>query len=124
MPKRLYLLFFTFLFSINQGIAHIHLEKEYQKAWCTKAGGIMEFKNKDNTRVDCLTKNYAIEFDFAEKWAESIGQALYYALLTGKKSGVVLISENKEKDVPFINRASLLAKKYKIKLWVMNSYEL
>ena len=111
------------LFS-NAAFAHLHLEKEYQKAWCDKAGGVTEFKNPDNTRIDCLTKKYAIEFDFAEKWAESVGQALYYGLMTGKKSGIVLISENSEKDIPYINRASVLSKKYKIKLWIMNSNEL
>ena len=45
----------------------------------------------DMTRVDCLAKDYAIEFDFAKKWAESIGQSLYYAKMTGKKPAVVLI---------------------------------
>ena len=37
---------------------------------------------------------YAVEFDFAEKWAEAVGQALYYALKTGKKPAVVLIMED------------------------------
>ena len=45
----------------------------------------------DNTRVDCLAKDYAIEFDFAKKWDESIGQALYYAKMTGKKPAVAII---------------------------------
>ena len=43
------------------------------------------------TRIDCLTKDYAIEFDFAKKWAESIGQSLYYAKLTNRNPAVVLI---------------------------------
>lgn len=47
----------------------------------------------DRTRVDCLTDTHAIEFDFGTKWAESIGQSLYYGLQTGKKPGVVLILE-------------------------------
>ncbi len=81
----------------------------------------MEYKNFDNTRIDCLTQEYAIEFDFAEKWAESIGQSLYYSYLTNKKAGIVLISENEKKDTPFINRASILSKKYGIKLWVITS---
>lgn len=47
-----------------------------------------------DTRCDCLTDEYAIEFDFGYKWAESIDQSLYYALQTGRKPGVVLILEN------------------------------
>ena len=44
-------------------------------------------------------KKHAIEFDFAEKWAESIGQALHYSFMTGKRAKVVLILENPEKQM-------------------------
>lgn len=37
----------------------------------------MEYVLPDRTRVDCLTDEYAIEIEFAENWAESIGQAMY-----------------------------------------------
>jgi hypothetical protein len=47
----------------------------------------------DKTRCDCLTEKHAIEFDFGPKWAESIGQALYYSIQTGKRASVVLILE-------------------------------
>lgn len=53
----------------------------------------MEYKLEDNTRVDCLTPDYAVEFDFASKWAESIGQSLYYAQKTKRKPAVVLIMQ-------------------------------
>ena len=45
----------------------------------------------DMTRVDCLAKDYAVEFDFAKKWAEAIGQSLYYSKMTGKKPAIALI---------------------------------
>lgn len=66
-------------------------EAFYVSQWCRDDFGKQEFVLWDNTRVDCLTKDYAIEFDFAKKWAESIGQSLYYAKMTGKKPAVVLI---------------------------------
>lgn len=66
-------------------------ERDYQKAWCDAHGGTIEVVLPDNTRVDCLTATHAIEFDFAPKWAEAIGQSLHYAALTGKSPGVVLI---------------------------------
>lgn len=50
----------------------------------------------DKTRCDCLTSSHAIEFDFGKKWAEAIGQALYYSIQTGKRAGVVLILEKKD----------------------------
>jgi hypothetical protein len=34
-----------------------------------------------------------VEFDFGTKWAEAIGQSLYYSLQTGKRAGIGLIIE-------------------------------
>jgi len=67
--------------------------KPYQEKWCTEHGGQVEVVLPDRTRCDCLTETHAIEFDFGKKWAEAIGQALYYAIQTGKKPGIVLILE-------------------------------
>ncbi len=75
-------------------------EKDYVNKYCT---GIIEYTLPDKTRIDCLTEEYAIEFDYAKKWAESIGQSLYYAKKTGKKPAVAIISDG-EKDLKYINR--------------------
>ena len=75
-------------------------EKEYVKAYCK---GTTEYVLPDRTRVDCLTDEYAIEFDWGYKWAESIGQALYYAEMTDKKPAVAIILKN-PKDKRFIER--------------------
>lgn len=75
---------------------HLHKEAWYQKSWCAEAGGQTEVKFEDGTRCDCLTADHAIEFDFGSKWAESIGQALYYSLQTGKRAGIVLILETQD----------------------------
>ena len=98
--------------SANAYVVHEHNEYSYQKAWADKYGGILEYKLDDGTRVDWLTKTYAIEFDFANKWAESIGQALYYAIKTGKKSMVILILENPQKELIYFNRVKKLANAY------------
>lgn len=76
-----------------------------------------EYRLDDGTRVDCLTDEFAIEFDFALKWAESVGQALYYSLKTGKQPGVVLIMEN-DGDDRYFDRLNALAVKYNIKVWM------
>ena len=75
-------------------------EKDYVNKYCS---GIIEYTLPDKTRVDCLTEEYAIEFDYAKKWAESIGQSLYYAKKTGKKPAVAIITSG-EKDLKYINR--------------------
>lgn len=75
-------------------------EKDYVNMYCT---GIKEYTLPDKTRIDCLTDEYAIEFDYAKKWAESIGQSLYYAKKTGKKPAVAIITSG-EQDMKYINR--------------------
>lgn len=82
----------------------MHPEAEYQKVWCDKLGGITEYKLSDKTRVDCLLPNMAVEFDFANKWAECIGQALYYGKMTNRQAACVLIMERGEKDVKYLKR--------------------
>ena len=82
VPKKLY---------ETQKMKPNQVERYYENEWCTPDFGRKEVILWDMTRVDCMTKDYAIEFDFAKKWAESIGQALYYSKLTGKAPAVVLI---------------------------------
>ena len=75
-------------------------EADYVNMYCK---GIIEYQLPDRTRVDCLTEEYAIEFDWAKKWAESIGQAMYYSQMTGKKPAVAIIIKNPEERI-YINR--------------------
>lgn len=75
-------------------------EKEYVNAYCK---GVIEYRLPDKTRVDCLTDEYAIEFDWGYKWAEGIGQSLYYANQTGKRPAIALILR-KESDKKYIER--------------------
>ena len=77
-----------------------HYERWYQKRWCAEHNGRSEYVLPDRTRCDCLTDTHAIEFDFANKWEEAIGQALYYSMQTGKKAGIVLILEE-PKDMKY-----------------------
>lgn len=72
-------------------------EKHYQTQWCAEHGGQAEVVLADQTRADCITATHAIEFDFGKKWAEAIGQSLYYSIQTGKRAGIVMILE-KPKD--------------------------
>ncbi len=87
-------------------------EAMYVDVWCRAQCGMQEFVNPDFTRVDCLTARHAVEFDFANKWAESIGQALHYQLMTGKRAKVVLILERPEKQMVYFERVKKLAEIY------------
>lgn len=83
---------------------HDHNEAYYQGLWCARQGGITEVRLPDKARVDCLTSKAAIEVDFAEKaWKEGVGQALWYALVTRRKPGVLVIME-RESDCKYLTR--------------------
>lgn len=81
-------------------------EKDYVNAYCK---GQIEVKLPDKTRIDCLTEEYAIEFDWGKKWAESIGQSLYYAKMTNKKPAVAIIMKSAE-DERYIKRIEAVDK--------------
>lgn len=103
---------------------HKHNEVAYQEVWCKAHNGITEYKNRDYTRVDCLTKENAVEFDFAKKWAESVGQALHYQLMTGKRGKVVLILEKPSDKSTYYKRVEALAKKYDFDVEMMTPNDL
>lgn len=97
MKTKLFIILAALLILPATAIAgHLHPEKWYQEKWCTEQGGQAEVVLSDNTRADCITATHAIEHDFGPKWAEAIGQALYYSLQTGKRAGIVLILEKPE----------------------------
>ena len=97
---------------------HAHNEASYQRAYCSVHGGVEEYVLPDKTRVDCLTDTHAIEFDFADKKYEAVGQALHYAVMTGKKPGIVLILDKKYQDrqMHYYDRLVNIGKHYGIKV--------
>lgn len=95
------------------------VESYYVNQWCTPDFGRKEAILWDMTRVDCLAKDYAIEFDFAKKWAESIGQSLYYSKLTGKAPAVTLILTS-PLDYRYVKRVERLESN--IKIFLVKAY--
>lgn len=95
------------------------IESYYQNQWCTSDFGRKEAILWDMTRVDCLAKDYAIEFDFAKKWAEAIGQSLYYSKMTGKKPAIVLIL-TAPTDYRYVKRVERVDNN--IKLFLIKAY--
>ena len=102
-----------------------HIKKNehyYQKQWCTGKGKI-EYHLTNNTRVDCLTPTHAIEFDWASKWYESVGQSLYYSLQTNKRAGIVLIIKHK-KDYKYWLRLNSTIKHFQLPIdtWLIKGF--
>ncbi len=119
MKKCFLIIFCLIALELSAAAKHDLPEKYYQKIWCDEQKGEMEHLLPDGTRVDCLTLDYAVEFDFAPKWAESIGQSLYYASKTARRPGIVLIIESK-KDFKYYYRIKKLCEDYNIALWYIN----
>ena len=118
------LLIFLYIFPVKVEGKRLHKESEYQKSWCNKYNGILEYELDDKTRVDCLTTNFAVEVDFANKWAECVGQALYYGIRTNKEPACLLIIENGEKDLKYLKRLKCIADKKKIKTFIIKPEQL
>jgi len=95
-------------------------ERYYQSQLCDELKGQIEYVLFDKTRVDCLTNEYAIEVDWAKKWAESIGQSLYYAKITEKKPAVALILSESKADQRHLARLNSVAKELNIKIFLLN----
>lgn len=103
MTKRCYIIcviafivfvaFIVLLIRDANAVVH-HVEKVYQNSTCKSLGGQEEVVTDSGTRCDCLTPTYAIEYDFAHKYAESIGQSINYAFHFDRKPGIVLIIED------------------------------
>lgn len=116
------LLSISYLIPTTLFAKHLHSEKYYQNIWCNERQGKTEQVLSDRTRCDCITDNYAVEVDFAPKWAESIGQALHYSIMTGKSAGILLIIE-KESDWKYYFRVLEIIRYYKlpITVWIIQS---
>ena len=118
MKRLLLILILALPFMGCSGAVKKYNERHYQTILCDELSGEMEYVLKDKTRVDCLTDIYAIEVDFAKKWAESVGQSLYYAKMTGKEPAIGLIMDE-NKDKRYFKRLNTLAKKHEIKVFVI-----
>ena len=99
-------------------------EAYYQHIAAKQLGGKTEHILPDRTRIDILTDKESIEVDWASKWAEGIGQALYYSAMTTKEAGLILIMKS-EKDERYIKRVQkiILIKSLKINLYVIGQDE-
>ncbi|MBC2594927.1 hypothetical protein H5P28_11730 [Ruficoccus amylovorans] len=70
---------------------------------------------EDRTRCDLLTEDYAIEIDFAPKWAEAVGQSLHYASMTGRRAAVILIL-TRPGDTRYVQRVRRMVAHYNLPL--------
>ncbi len=68
----------------------IHAELSQRDGWESLE---KEFRLDDGTRVDLLFPQQACEIDWADKWAEGVGQSVYYGLKTRRGPLVILLAK-------------------------------
>ncbi|MBC2594642.1 hypothetical protein H5P28_10260 [Ruficoccus amylovorans] len=85
--------FLLLLTGVSLEAARQHPESYYQDRAAVLLHGQTEISLPNGTRCDILTDEYAIEVDFADKWAEAIGQSLNCAAQTGRRAAIILIIE-------------------------------
>lgn len=97
--------------SVRESIRHERNELTLAQSLANEMQGDAEYLLEDGTRVDILTATHAIEVDWAPKWAESIGQTLFYAEMTGKKPCVILLLNDEKKEQVYVHRLRLAIKR-------------
>ena len=110
------LLSLTLIGSIDA--ARLNPEAHYQEIAAKKYSGQTEVTVPDGTRCDIVTETHAIEVDFADKWAEAIGQSLNYSFQLNKKAGILLILE-KPDDERHLLRVQSIIKHFKLTIDVL-----
>lgn len=94
-------------------------EVQFAKKIVQKVGGVVEYRLPDDSRVDILTDKHAVEVDWAYKWPEGIGQALYYSIMTNRKPAVLLLADMPA-DNRFVNRCYVVCSARGIDLWIFD----
>lgn len=91
-------------------------ERYYQKLFCDKVGGKIEYRLPDYTRIDCLTRTHAIEVKYPREYLDALGQSIHYSIMTNKKAGIYLIIKKKS-DFKYLRRLKRIAKKHRIDIF-------
>lgn len=70
-------------------------------------GGEREFRTHDGSRVDILTDDHAIEVEWVKKWAQAVGQAVFYAAVTGRRPAIILLLRDKPNEQTYVLRCAV-----------------
>lgn len=92
-------------------------EREAAIRLAPKYGARLEVALADGSRADMVTDLEAIEVDWARKWAEAIGQSLFYASMLQKRPAVMLLKSS-DRDDRYVRRCKRVCDIHGITLYV------
>lgn len=90
-------------------------ENEWTKQHAEEYNAKFDQRLWDDTRPDLTSGVMVYEVDWADKWAEAIGQSLYYASQTGKRPVIILLVRNRD-DYIHVFRCQRALEKVEIEL--------
>ena len=95
-------------------------EAYYRDQWANANKARIEVRLPDGTRCDAVTSSHAVEVEWAHKWYQGFGQALWYGFQLNKKPGIVMILRT-EADRKYVYRIQSLAAHHKVdlKVWII-----
>ena len=67
-------------------------ETVWSKWIAEELGAEAEHRCFDGSRVDVLTDTHAVEVEWASKWEQAIGQAVWYAEVTSREPAVIVLA--------------------------------
>ncbi len=85
---------------VGGGKAEHKNEAYYIAQLADELGGDVEVTVKGG-RADIVTDNHAIEVEWASKWKNAIGQALWYGLETDRAPRIILLIKDKKKEYKY-----------------------
>ena len=79
----------TLFLLISPSLSVAQSEADFQGWLCSGFG--QEVATGNQTSADCVIQGHAVEIDWSGKWAEAIGQSLFYAQALDLPPAVVLV---------------------------------
>lgn len=80
---------------------------------------VCEVRTRSNKRVDILSRSEAIEVDWAPKWYEGVGQALFYAIETNREPALLLlVREGDERDAREVLLCQAVCARVGVRLYI------
>lgn len=105
-----------FIFTSSDVLAGFpYKEGDYVNKFCS---GEIEKRTSTGLRVDCVQGGYAMEYDWAHKWAECIGQGLEYGRSEGLEAACVLIVKS-DRDFRYVKRLNRIVRHYGLPLTII-----
>jgi len=107
--------------TITLPVKQTDFEKVWKAALADKIGNVFSETRVNYGRVDITTDKEVIEIDRHNKFHQGIGQALHYALATGKDPVLALMLDKKNIDPQKTSFIEKLCKRYKIRVVLLKA---